>query len=444
MSDFGFTPTANPTNQTSASQASQGARSAPRTAASSFQGLGSSGAAGAAEASNGFAQFILAALTPTDDAQAPSREDTAPPVGQGNARPSTTGSSDVDERVSDPDETEVKTEDQAKAPDPAAMFLALLGQGHTPVAAGAAVRTSAQAAQGDTSGLDKLGLRKGRAAGANSAAGKARADGTAAPELKPSAERTTAAEGRATPANAAAELASSAQRSATSQSAQAAADSIKPTAETPTALTTPTTNSATIGLALPGSATESAGMGSAASASPSMDIQLSPGLDRPEFKSALGVQVAVLVRQGVEQARLQLNPAEMGPVAIRLLKQGQDVRVDLAADLAQTRQVLEQSLPALAQALKEAGFTLAGGGVQAPSPSEQGLTTQDSSNPNLMQQGQGQGDGSGNRGQRAQAQSGSTPRTQTATPGLTPLDDGALSTTMTPRERVVGLVDLYA
>jgi len=27
---------------------------------------------------------------------------------------------------------------------------------------------------------------------------------------------------------------------------------------------------------------------------------------------------------------------------------------------------------------------------------------------------------------------------------LIPLDDSALSTTMTPRERVVGLVDLYA
>jgi len=439
MSDFGFTPTANPS---STPQAPQGARSAQRTASNAVQGRDSLGAAGTADAAvSGFAQFILDALTPTPEAQAESREDAAQPVRQEGSQSVAAEVPQDDWKVSDADEKDAQSEQKANAPDPAAMILALLGQGRTSVSPGTANPASAQADRVESSSLDKVALRKGRLAGASNAPVKARADGAAPSEQKTPAERTTVADGRTAPAHAAAELASSAQRSAGSPAAQSSAESIKPAVEAPTAVTAGTP---TIGLALPGSAVDSAGTASAASANPTMDIQLSPGLDRPEFKSALGVQVAVLFRQGVEQARLQLNPAEMGPVAIRLLKQGQDVRVDMAADLAQTRQVLEQSLPALAQALKEAGFTLAGGGVQAPSPSEQGLTAQDSSNPNLMQQGQGQGDGSGNRGQSTQAQAGSTLSIQTATPGLPALDEGALSTRMSPRERVVSLVDLYA
>jgi len=86
-----------------------------------------------------------------------------------------------------------------------------------------------------------------------------------------------------------------------------------------------------------------------------------------EFVPAFSARIAMLVRDGVEEAHLHLNPVEMGPVALKLSLDGQQVRVDMTAEQAGTRQVLEQSMPALAGALRDAGFTLAGGGVFQPS-----------------------------------------------------------------------------
>jgi flagellar hook-length control protein FliK len=60
---------------------------------------------------------------------------------------------------------------------------------------------------------------------------------------------------------------------------------------------------------------------------------------------------------------------------VRIALDGSGARVDFQADLAQTRQAIESSLPALASALREAGLTLTGGGVfQQPQgqPSQQG------------------------------------------------------------------------
>lgn len=93
------------------------------------------------------------------------------------------------------------------------------------------------------------------------------------------------------------------------------------------------------------------------------EFMLREALESPDFVPALSARVATLVRDGIEEARIQLNPAEMGPVAVQLALEGSDVRVDLAAEMESTRQILEQSLPSLASALRESGFTLTGGGV---------------------------------------------------------------------------------
>jgi len=81
------------------------------------------------------------------------------------------------------------------------------------------------------------------------------------------------------------------------------------------------------------------------------------------FAAAFGVQVSVLAQDGVQRAELHLNPAEMGPVAIRIRIEGREARIDFGAEVAATRQAIEDSLPQLAGALNDAGLTLAGGGV---------------------------------------------------------------------------------
>jgi len=105
---------------------------------------------------------------------------------------------------------------------------------------------------------------------------------------------------------------------------------------------------------------------------PMAEARVPVPLDSPGFGAALGTQVSVLVRDGVQTARLQLNPAELGPIAVQIALDGSAARVDFQADLAGTRAVIEASLPALAGALQEAGFTLAGGGVFQQTPGRQG------------------------------------------------------------------------
>lgn len=101
-------------------------------------------------------------------------------------------------------------------------------------------------------------------------------------------------------------------------------------------------------------------------ASTAVDTALPQDVRRPEFVPAFSARIATLVQEGVEHARVHLNPLEMGPVSLQLSLDGQQVRVDMTAELAATRLVLEQALPTLAGALREAGFTLSGGGVSQP------------------------------------------------------------------------------
>jgi flagellar hook-length control protein FliK len=97
--------------------------------------------------------------------------------------------------------------------------------------------------------------------------------------------------------------------------------------------------------------------------SPNVTRTVAPPIDSPQFAPALGQQLSLLVREGAQEATLQLNPAEMGPVRVQIALEGLAARVDFHADLAATRQAIESSLPALAGALHESGLTLAGGGV---------------------------------------------------------------------------------
>ena len=83
----------------------------------------------------------------------------------------------------------------------------------------------------------------------------------------------------------------------------------------------------------------------------------------PEFRQALGVQVSVLAREGVQHAELHLNPADMGPISVHIALEGSRAHVDFGADSSATRSLIESGLPELAAALREAGFTLSGGGV---------------------------------------------------------------------------------
>jgi flagellar hook-length control protein FliK len=88
-------------------------------------------------------------------------------------------------------------------------------------------------------------------------------------------------------------------------------------------------------------------------------------LHDPDFAAALGNQLAVWTRDGVQSAELQLNPAELGPVQVRIQLDGTLAQVQFGAEQAQTREVLQQAMERLATALEAEGLQLQGGEVQA-------------------------------------------------------------------------------
>jgi flagellar hook-length control protein FliK len=88
----------------------------------------------------------------------------------------------------------------------------------------------------------------------------------------------------------------------------------------------------------------------------------------PDFPAALALRLTTLATDGVQQASLQLNPADMGPIAVQIVVDGSQAQIDFSAAHAQTREALAASLPALAASLHAAGLTLTGGGVSDQRP----------------------------------------------------------------------------
>ena len=103
--------------------------------------------------------------------------------------------------------------------------------------------------------------------------------------------------------------------------------------------------------------------GAAPDAGAPLPVAVGTPVGAPDFAQQLGLRLSVLARDGVQQAELHLNPADMGPVSVQIVMDGTQARIDFGADVAATRQAIEAGLPELASALRDAGFTLAGGGV---------------------------------------------------------------------------------
>ncbi len=92
-------------------------------------------------------------------------------------------------------------------------------------------------------------------------------------------------------------------------------------------------------------------------------LTLSQPLTEAGFAPEMAARLSVLAADGVQEARLHLNPAEMGPVSVQIIVEGQLAQISFHAEHEQTRHILEQSLPDLAAALRDSGLTLSGGGV---------------------------------------------------------------------------------
>lgn len=133
---------------------------------------------------------------------------------------------------------------------------------------------------------------------------------------------------------------------------------------------------------------------------PHAQASLPTPLDAPEFTQKLADQVGLWVGQarndGPMTAELHLNPAEMGPINVKISLDGQSAHVDFAAAALETRQAIEASLSLLSSSLNDVGLSLSGGGVFSQTPQQQQAFSQGpnggASASGRTGQGRGEGD----------------------------------------------------
>jgi flagellar hook-length control protein FliK len=89
---------------------------------------------------------------------------------------------------------------------------------------------------------------------------------------------------------------------------------------------------------------------------PDVAIDAPPG--SPQFGPQLGERLLWLVRDGIHEARLQLNPRELGPVEVRLSVGDGAAQVSFSAQHAGTAAAVQQSLPQLRDLLAQQGLQL--------------------------------------------------------------------------------------
>jgi flagellar hook-length control protein FliK len=97
-----------------------------------------------------------------------------------------------------------------------------------------------------------------------------------------------------------------------------------------------------------------------------------------DFAQALAEKVSMWVSSakddGAMTAELHLNPAEMGPINVKISLDGQSAHVDFAAAALETRQAIEASMPMLSSALSDVGLSLTGGDVSSQTSQQQAFS----------------------------------------------------------------------
>ena len=73
-----------------------------------------------------------------------------------------------------------------------------------------------------------------------------------------------------------------------------------------------------------------------------------------------------MAREGIQQAALKLNPANLGPVEVRINMHNEQANITFIAHNAATRDALEQALPRLRESFSENGLELTDAEVSDP------------------------------------------------------------------------------
>jgi hypothetical protein len=78
----------------------------------------------------------------------------------------------------------------------------------------------------------------------------------------------------------------------------------------------------------------------------------------PRWAEEFGTRVSLLVRAGESTASLQLTPVDLGPVEVNITVKDSQATIQFGASQADTRALIEASLPRLRELLASQGFSL--------------------------------------------------------------------------------------
>jgi flagellar hook-length control protein FliK len=99
-----------------------------------------------------------------------------------------------------------------------------------------------------------------------------------------------------------------------------------------------------------------ASVGAPADATPTPALQIHASVDSEDFSQGLSDRVSWMVDNGVNGAKLQVNPPQLGPIELRISVQGDHAQVWMTTHSAVARDALESSSPKLREMLNAQGF----------------------------------------------------------------------------------------
>lgn len=136
--------------------------------------------------------------------------------------------------------------------------------------------------------------------------------------------------------------------------------------------------SPTAGEALPATVSlSSASPGTAATAPPPAPLlpahmTLGHPVQQKGWDQAMSQRVVWMVRNNMQEAQIQLNPRDLGPINVRIAVNQDQAHVQFVAQHATTREALENALPRLREMMQEAGLNLAQSDVSQHSAGRDG------------------------------------------------------------------------
>jgi flagellar hook-length control protein FliK len=95
----------------------------------------------------------------------------------------------------------------------------------------------------------------------------------------------------------------------------------------------------------------------ASESTPATTLHVQAAVDSAEFPQALTDRVSFAVENNWNSAKLQVNPAQLGPIDLQIAVQGDRAQVVMSTHSAVTREALESSVPKLKEMLGSQGFT---------------------------------------------------------------------------------------